>query len=242
MRGLGEINALPQNAALRTQPMEHELEITLANFSRIYLGGIPCLITNDSAFLSFVCMVTATDALSGYRYGDTDEHGRRIEKRTRFTDFVRSYFPEPYKEYAEDIWTLRKKLVHAFSTGRFLLTHHNSHSHLSRRAAGGAEPAMADDLAQEREDYLPAGLTNMARQPAQLGASLAGAVSVTGAVVKEPGPVPVVLNAEDFYSALLSGAQRYFGEVRGAPKLQQILRLRLRSEEGGAIGIREIEL
>jgi hypothetical protein len=76
----------------------------------------------------------------------------------------------------------------------------------------------------------------------QLDPSPAGVVSATGAFVKEFGQVSVILNAEDFYAALLSGAQRYFSEVRRMPELQQILRARLESEEGGAIGIREIEL
>ena len=43
--------------------MDPKLETVLANFSAIYLGGIPPIITNDSAFLAFVCIITATKAL-----------------------------------------------------------------------------------------------------------------------------------------------------------------------------------
>jgi hypothetical protein len=55
--------------------------------------------------------------------------------------------------------------------------------------------------------------------------------------VKQPGVARLILNAEDFYSALLASAQRYFAELRESPTLQQTLRDRLKSEEGGAITI-----
>ena len=44
--------------------------------------------------------------------------------------FVREYFPEAYTPHAEDLYALRKKLVHAFSTGPFQLIHHRSDMHL----------------------------------------------------------------------------------------------------------------
>jgi len=37
-----------------------------ANFSRIYLGGIPSLLNDDGAFLSFICSLTAIEALGGF--------------------------------------------------------------------------------------------------------------------------------------------------------------------------------
>jgi hypothetical protein len=37
-----------------------------ANFARIYLGGIPSLLNDDGAFLSFICVLTATEALGGF--------------------------------------------------------------------------------------------------------------------------------------------------------------------------------
>jgi hypothetical protein len=96
---------------------------TIRWFSQIYLGGIPSIITNDSAFLSFVCIVTATEALSGYRYSHTT-------LSIRFPRFIENYFPETYHPYAKDLYEFRKKIVHAMSTARFALTHHHSELHL----------------------------------------------------------------------------------------------------------------
>ncbi|MFQ5882260.1 MAG: hypothetical protein ACE5I9_07280 [Candidatus Methylomirabilales bacterium] len=158
------------------------VEETLRWFSRIYLGGIPSIITDDSAFLSFVCILTATEALAGYRYGNGSA-------RERFKKFVMSYFPDPYAQYADDLWQFRNKIIHAFSTGRFALTHHHSELHF-RRVSDGA----------------------------------------------------VILNAEDFYSALLSAAQRYFAEVRATPELQRTLVERLESAGGGSITVAPIKL
>lgn len=33
------------------------------NFSRIYLGGIPSLLNNDGAYLSFICSLSAIESL-----------------------------------------------------------------------------------------------------------------------------------------------------------------------------------
>ncbi|MGH7740613.1 MAG: hypothetical protein ACRENS_01175, partial [Candidatus Eiseniibacteriota bacterium] len=92
----------------------------------------------DSAFLSFICVVTAAEALSGYRYG-----GGNL--RSRFVKFVKAYFPDEYLEHAEELYTLRKGLVHAFSTGNFDLTHHQSHVHL-RTTTRGRTVLNAEDL------------------------------------------------------------------------------------------------
>jgi hypothetical protein len=111
--------------------VDQDLETIVTNFSRIYLGGIPPVITDDSAFLSFVCVVTATDALSGYRYGDKDAQGRRIEKRARFIDFVKAYFPGRTKAgtfqttfgHSGKSWSMRSRPDHFFSlitTARFI--------------------------------------------------------------------------------------------------------------------------
>jgi hypothetical protein len=50
-----------------------------------------------------------------------------------------------------------------------------------------------------------------------------------------------ILNAEDFYAALLSAAQRYFREVRSVPELQKILVQRLQDPKGGGIGVGPVE-
>jgi hypothetical protein len=68
--------------------MDSDLEIVLANFSRVYLGGIPAVITSDSAFLAFICILTATEALCGYRYGreyDMGKMGGLFKSSSRIT-------------------------------------------------------------------------------------------------------------------------------------------------------------
>jgi hypothetical protein len=46
-----------------------EVEAAVVGFRQIYIGGIPFLLRqNETSFLSFVCVVSATDALAGYRY------------------------------------------------------------------------------------------------------------------------------------------------------------------------------
>jgi hypothetical protein len=37
-----------------------------SEFDRVYLGGIPGLLTDDGAFLSFVATTTGTEALAGF--------------------------------------------------------------------------------------------------------------------------------------------------------------------------------
>jgi len=72
------------------------VEDTIAHFSRMYLGGIPQLITDETAFLSFILVLAATEALAGFRYNTT------IKKAgTRFNTFVRDYFPSEYKVFTD---------------------------------------------------------------------------------------------------------------------------------------------
>lgn len=151
---------------------------TLSAFSRIYLGGIPSLITNESFYLSFVCVLAGTEALANCRYPDVEGNGERFRK------FVLDYFPAIYHPHASDLWNFRNALVHAFSTGKFALIHHRSDIHLQTN---------------------PMGL--------------------------------VLLNAEDFYAALLTAAQQYFEGVRSQPQLQGKLITALEKEKGGAIQI-----
>lgn len=161
---------------------DSRVEETLHWFSRIYLGGIPSIITDDSAFLSFVCTLTATEALAGYRYED-------VKAGDRFKKFIESYFPESYKQYKDDLWEFRNVMIHGFSPGKFVLTHHQSGLHF-RRTSNDA----------------------------------------------------VILNAEDFYCALLSATQRYFAEVRANPEFPKILIKRLNSAGGGSISVGPIKL
>jgi hypothetical protein len=53
-----------------------------ANFARIYLGGIPCVLNDDGAFLSFICCLTATEALGGFLHPQPGNGAR-------FNEFVR---------------------------------------------------------------------------------------------------------------------------------------------------------
>lgn len=96
---------------------------TIDLFQRIYLRGIPPIITDESAFLSFICVITAVEALSGYRFG-----GRGVAER--FKKFIQMYFPNEYHPLTSDLWQFRTKMVHAFSPGPFTLMHHNGEMHL----------------------------------------------------------------------------------------------------------------
>jgi hypothetical protein len=137
------------------------IEKVHANFGRYVLGGIPCLPNNDGAFLSFICCLTATEALGGL----VNPKGAN---RDRLGQFVSDYFPEPLRFQAERLWDLRNALVHGYSPGpAYKLTHHEQRAHLTTTADG-----------------LP------------------------------------VLNAEDFYAALVFAAKNYFDKLRGDAALQ----------------------
>ena len=96
-----------------------------ANFSRIYLGGIPSLLNDDGAFLSFICALTAVEALGGFL---KPKAGNGV----RFKSFVERYFPDPYPAQSDGLWKLRNAAVHGFSPGPYTLTHHNGHVHLTQ--------------------------------------------------------------------------------------------------------------
>jgi hypothetical protein len=150
------------------------VENTLSSFSLMYLGGIPSMMNGDSAFLSFICVLTATEALAGYRYSDIKGKGERFKK------FVSDYFPVGYDQYSTDLWAFRNSMVHAFAPARFALMHHHSECHLRTDSGNGA-----------------------------------------------------ILNAEDFYGALLWAAQKFFTDVRSNPKLRELMLARLQSPDGG---------
>jgi len=105
---------------------EEQIEVVHANFSRIYLGGIPGILNDEGAFLSFICSLTATEALDGFLEPDSGNGAR-------FRSFVGRYFPEPLRSRADDLWKLRNAAVHGFSPGPFILTNHNGHLHLRQR-------------------------------------------------------------------------------------------------------------
>ena len=102
-------------------------------FSRIYLGGVPQLIRDETAFLSFVCMLAGIEALSGYYDPDSSGPGANGD---RYRTFVTEYFPEPYRPLANNLWEFRNGMTHGFSPRQFALTHHNSPSHFQKTADG----------------------------------------------------------------------------------------------------------
>lgn len=151
------------------------IETTLGSFSSMYLGGIPGMMNGDSAFLSFVCVLTAIEALAGYRYSDIKGKGERFKK------FISDYFPGCYGQYANDLWRFRNSMVHAFAPAGFSLMHHHSECHLRPGSEGR-----------------------------------------------------VILNAEDFYGALMWAAQKFFADVRSDSTLRALMLDRISSPDGGS--------
>ena len=153
------------------------IKMVHANFSRIYLGGIPSLLNdNGGAFLSFICTLTGTEALAGF-LKPKDKNG------PRFKAFVKDYFPTPLDAQSDTLWRFRNAAVHGFSPGPYKVTHHNSHLHLT-----------TDD-----------GLT--------------------------------LLNAEDFYAALVMAAKKYFDALQGDPSLRAAFEERAKDPDTGVLTV-----
>ena len=65
------------------------IEEVRTEFDRAYLGGIPGLLTEDGAFLSFVAVLTGTEALAGFvapslSNGERFRQFRGLRALTRF--------------------------------------------------------------------------------------------------------------------------------------------------------------
>jgi hypothetical protein len=140
------------------------------------------LLNNDAAFLSFICTLTAVEALAGFLSSATGNGDR-------FKEFITRYFPDPFPAQADDLWKLRNDIVHGFSTGPYGLIHHASHLHLKRDKQG---------------------------RP--------------------------ILNAEDFYAALVTAFNRYFDEVPRDPSLQADIVARASSAKFGILVVGEAEI
>jgi hypothetical protein len=108
-----------------------------ANYARIYLGGIPSTLNDNAAFLSFICTLTAIEALGGF-LKPSEGNG------ARFKGFVLAYFPAQYHAGVDDLWKFRNAAVHGFSPGPYKVTHHNSHVHLT--TDGGRIVLNAEDF------------------------------------------------------------------------------------------------
>jgi hypothetical protein len=100
------------------------------------------MIRDETAFLSFLCMMTAIDALAGY--WDPDRSGVG-SIGARFRDFVKAYFPAVYHGHASDLWDFRNGMAHGFTPRKFALTHHNGSVHF-QISQGGAKILNAEDV------------------------------------------------------------------------------------------------
>ncbi|MDP8567014.1 hypothetical protein [Methylophilus aquaticus] len=93
------------------------------HFDNIFVGGIPKFFTEEAAFLSFVSMLTAIEALAGLM----------APKQTtgeRFQNFIKQYFPPEYSPITEKLWAFRNTMIHSFSPGDCLISCHTSRLHL----------------------------------------------------------------------------------------------------------------
>lgn len=109
--------------------MDPKIKSAIEWFRRIYFEGIPVLLqSNQTAFLSFLCVVAATDAVAGYRYPTKSEK--------RFKQFITSYFPAAYAPHANNLYIFRCRLLHNFSPAHFTLVHAQPTLHLQPSAIG----------------------------------------------------------------------------------------------------------
>jgi hypothetical protein len=155
------------------EPISRAIEAYQVHFDAIYVAGIPNLLCDSGAFLSFMAVLTATDTLAGL-FEPAKSNG------DRFKAFVNRFFPPELASLSGELWAFRNAMVHSFNPGPFAITHHNSRSHLS--TAHG----------------------------------------------------PILLNAEDFYSALLYAYRSYFAELNRDKHFQDRFLKRVSQKEGGA--------
>jgi len=158
------------------------LQLVEANFDKVFLRGIPGLLTDAGAFLSFICTFAGAEALAGFFSPEDDSPG------ARFKTFARRYFPPEYAPLVEDLWKLRNALVHAASPGPLGLAHNQPKAHL--RMAEGR----------------------------------------------------LVLNAEDFYEALVGAARLYFDSVRRDAALLASLVKRCADPRTGVSAVKVVSL
>lgn len=94
------------------------------HFDSMYIGGIPRLLDEAGAFLAFLTILTAVDALAGV-------WNPNLRSGERFKGFVEAYFPPNLKPRAEDLWRFRNLMVHASNPGPFALVCNQSRLHLT---------------------------------------------------------------------------------------------------------------
>jgi hypothetical protein len=93
-------------------------------YSKLFLSGIPELLNDNGAYLSFVCVFAGVEALAGYRYPDH-------KNGPRFRAFIKEYFEPRFHPLVAELWDLRNSLVHSFSPAHFALCHGQSHRHFT---------------------------------------------------------------------------------------------------------------
>lgn len=130
--------------------MDNQIETAVHWFRRIYLDGIPVLLQrNETAFLSFLCVAAATDALAGYRY-------QSVGVGDRFQSFVKEYFSSDYKPHANSLYFFRCRMLHNFSPAYFSLVHAKPEAHLQPSAIGDVildDGTFFKDMSEAAERY-----------------------------------------------------------------------------------------
>ncbi|SRR6266446_3306602 len=133
--------------------MNADVERTIRLFREIFYKGIPIMLQqNDTAFLSFMCVVAAIDALAAYRYedkvGSTPISCRILHALfprhrcapggvgERFRKFVREYFRPAYQPHAQNLYVFRCRILHNFSPAYFSVGHAQPGRHLQRSDIG----------------------------------------------------------------------------------------------------------
>lgn len=106
-------------------PLDAEIANFARNFRAIYFRGIPRLLNDDGAYLSFGCSFSGTEALAGYRYPKEKFNG------VRFTNFVGEFFDPKYRPVADMLWDLRNSVIHGFSPKHFALCHGQPGAHFT---------------------------------------------------------------------------------------------------------------
>jgi hypothetical protein len=130
--------------------MHVEIRRAVAAFREVFFKGLPAMLAqNETAFLSFMCITAATDALSAYRY-DTDNVGER------FKGFITEYYDPAYKPHVENLYKFRCRVLHNFSPAYFTLTHGRRGLHLKPSGIGDyvlEDAAFFDDMKGAAEKY-----------------------------------------------------------------------------------------
>ena len=130
--------------------MHDDVDRAVTAFREVFFDGLPVMLRqNETSFLSFMCIMAATDALSAYRY-DSNNVG------DRFKDFITEYFGDVYRPHAENLYKFRCRLLHNFSPAYFTLVHGRRGMHLKPSAIGDyvlEDVTLFEDMRTAGEKY-----------------------------------------------------------------------------------------